>query len=353
MSKGYCFMTIQKVKTVGGLKSKYIHNYRKTEVDNAIPELIDENEELLELVDENGEKTDYAEKFKERVKDCPKYRKDAVRGLEVITTFSRESDIDIESWKKANVEWLKETFNKAGDDKDNVISVVYHGDETGNVHCHAMVIPVDDKGKLNASYYTDGRQRLVKMQDTYAKKMKQFNLQRGLEGSSASHRDIRSYYANLNNIKEKIPPVMENETGAEYRKRVIEELNAAHIAALGDIERKKRKMTQKIERERKLEREAWKKEFATSRETLKNELSEIQHNIDVSKEEEKELTDKLQQLKELPETEIIAKVEFADEVIDKINVLQKHDPEFLDETEKYIKILEELDKNTQNLDISK
>ena len=338
---GYCFMTIQKVKNLGTLKSKYIHNYRETDVPNADPDCIDENEELVKLLDENGNATDYVEKFKERVKDIPKYRKDAVRAFEVVTTFSRETDIDIESWKKANVEWLKETFNKAGDGKDNVISVMYHGDETGNVHCHAIVIPIDENGRLNASHYTNGRLALVKMQDTYAKKMKQFNLERGLEGSNATHKQIRNFYASLNNAKKKIPPVRENESAAEYRKRAVEELMAAHNASLGEIDRKRRRMEQKIAKERKLEKDAWKKEYASSREVMRTEVKELQNKIDEAKKEESRLNENIKSLASRPETEIALKLKHAEQIQNKIELLKLNDPDYFNSVKNYVESIED------------
>ena len=70
-----------------------------------------------------------------------KIRSNAVLGFEVVTTFSREDadHMDCNKWKENNTKWLTETFNidpeKYG---NNVLSVVYHGDEPGNVHCHAF-----------------------------------------------------------------------------------------------------------------------------------------------------------------------------------------------------------------------
>lgn len=74
-----------------------------------------------------------------------------------------------------NVEWMKDTFNIAGDGKDNVISMVYHGDEAGNVHCHALVIPVDERGHLNARRFINGSRAMSEHQTTYAKYMQSFD----------------------------------------------------------------------------------------------------------------------------------------------------------------------------------
>jgi hypothetical protein len=178
---GYSFMTIEKVKDKGSLTKKYNHNYRKGKIDNADPNLADQNEELVKL-DPDAEYTEhtktYVDAFNEKMEKLketnPKIRKNAVLALEVVTTFSREDaeHVDLEKWKKDQVEWLRKTFNpdpeKYG---DNVISVMYHGDEAGNVHCHSVVIPIDDKGQLNCSYFLDGRAKCIEMQDSYGKMM--------------------------------------------------------------------------------------------------------------------------------------------------------------------------------------
>ena len=66
---GYCFMSTQKIKTMGSLASKYNHNYRKVEVANADPDLADCNQELVSLAGPDGRELDYNEAWKERVKD--------------------------------------------------------------------------------------------------------------------------------------------------------------------------------------------------------------------------------------------------------------------------------------------
>lgn len=158
---GYCFMGLDKLKSIVELTKSYRHNYRLQPVPNADILVATNNKELVEL---HG-KT-YQEAFEKKIKGSDyyydgeikkrKYRKDAVRAFEVVTTFSREErdNIDIEKWQRDNVAWLQKTFNRRPDKYgDNVVSVVYHGDEAGNVHCHALIIPIDEKGALNAKGY--------------------------------------------------------------------------------------------------------------------------------------------------------------------------------------------------------
>lgn len=224
---GYCFMTLEKIKNTNQLIAKYKHNYRKIDVLNADPEKAYLNEELVKL---NG-KT-YEDVFNERMKSLgygedKKIRSNAVYAFEVVTTFSREDQekIDLEEWKKNNIEWLRKEFN-ANPEKygDNVVSVMYHADEPGNVHCHAIVIPVDDKGHLNSRYYVRSRQKMIEMQDSYGKLMKsEHNLNRGIKNSKARHQDIKRYYAALNaTLAKELPTVKEQETANQYRLRANE-----------------------------------------------------------------------------------------------------------------------------------
>lgn len=253
---GYCFMTIEKVKTKGSLTAKYNHNYREGEVVNASEELAHLNEELVKLDPGHhySEHTrTYVDAFNEKIEELsetnPKIRKNAVLALEIVTTFSREDkeSVDLEEWKKDQVKWLQETFN-ANKEKygDNVISVMYHGDEAGNVHCHSIIIPIDDKGKLNASHFLDGRTKMIELQDSYGKLMEEkHGLKRGLKGSKAKHEDIKRYYTQLNQaIEQEGPPVgMVNgrkETAEEYKKRsdeVIKDLNLRILAEQKRAER--------------------------------------------------------------------------------------------------------------------
>lgn len=97
---GYCFLGIEKIKSMGALTSKYNHNYRTVEVVNAAKELKEFNEELVKLVDESGKPCTYVDAFKERINSLEyykdhKYRKDAIFGFEVITPFSRDDNMDI------------------------------------------------------------------------------------------------------------------------------------------------------------------------------------------------------------------------------------------------------------------
>lgn len=78
--------------------------------------------------------------------------KTEVRAMEIVLAVPREDSvkIDLEKWKEDNVKWLQKTFNVSPDGKDNVLSVVYHGDES-NAHIHAVVVPMAEDGRFLAN----------------------------------------------------------------------------------------------------------------------------------------------------------------------------------------------------------
>lgn len=248
---GYCFMTIEKVKDYGTLTRKYEHNYREGYVPNADSNKAEENEELVSL---NG-KT-YSECFIEKLMKLDYYKKyklkhNQVMALEIVTTFSREERerVDLDKWKEDNVKWLQQEFNKCPEKYgDNVVSVMYHGDEEGNVHCHALVIPIDETGKLSASKYIDGRKRMIELQDSYGElMMKNHKLERGLKGSIAKHSDIKRYYASLNaTINKELPTIEAGESAFEYRERANEYYRDVELKHLNQKYEMERKINQAI-----------------------------------------------------------------------------------------------------------
>ena len=214
----YAFMHINKIKSKSKIDAAYEHNYRKSAVPNAISELKHKNQELISLPYKNGKQMNYLELWNERLSSLPAYanhlkpRSNAVLALEVLMTYSRDANdtIDVAKWKEENVKWLRETFNSNPEKYgDNVLSVMFHGDEVGNLHCHAFIQPIDTNGKLNASYYTGGKVNdktmFAHQQDTYAKAMEGLGLERGMTGSKAKHTSIDKFYKELHWALAQVP----------------------------------------------------------------------------------------------------------------------------------------------------
>ena len=226
---GYCFMSIDKIHTMGELTRKQIHNYRESDVPNADPSKSNLNHEIIEMKDSN-----YKDAFYRKISESDYYKTHHIRSnnvlaMEVMLTYSSEDNnhMNIEEWEKRNIEWLQETFGK-----DNVISAVTHEDETCP-HVHAIVIPMID-GKLNAKALTGDRGKLIGMQDSYGKKMESLGLKRGARGSHATHEDIKRYYKALNDtLQKELPEPNRLESAKSYRKRITplyQDINLKNMA---------------------------------------------------------------------------------------------------------------------------
>ncbi len=239
---GYAFMSCEKVKTLTHLDGKMKHNYRDIDVPNADPNDWDKNIELL-----SSGRVNYAEVYQSKVEASDYYknrkvRKDAVKAIEVMMTCSHKDaeNIDLEKWKEANVEWIKKTFGE-----DNVISLVYHGDES-TPHIHGIVIPMVD-GVLRCKQILGSRENFTERQDSYAKAMAPFGLERGLRNSKAKHKDIKAFHTELNREAQRtLPPVkIENghmESAEEYRARANEVYQAANLGNFGKLVKMQRKL---------------------------------------------------------------------------------------------------------------
>lgn len=244
---GYAIIGINKINSVAKLAAASEHNLRQSDVPNADKSLSHMNDELV-----YNEGKSYTDLFQDRLSSLSYYkdhkpRSNAVMAFEVRMSFSHDEKdkIDIEKWKKDNVEWLRGYFNKNPlTYGDNVVSVTYHGDET-TPHIHAIVIPIDDKGKLNAYAYVHGPKSLREMQTRYAEFMKErHGLERGTEYSVAKHEQVKSFYTALTTAMEErtAPEIQPGETIEQYQKRaaeVIKEINTEKFALKKQMEKER------------------------------------------------------------------------------------------------------------------
>jgi regulator of replication initiation timing len=127
-----------------------------------------------------------------------KRRKDAVVAMEILLSASPEFFDGIEKqreklaqhptflkWVEQTRDWIKNEFG------ENVIDVVLHMDET-SPHFHVMVVPITPDGRLCAKKLMAPFE-LIRRQTEYAKAVENFGLERGLEGSLATHVKVKEY----------------------------------------------------------------------------------------------------------------------------------------------------------------
>ena len=81
--------------------------------------------------------------------------------------------------------------------KDRVVAAVVHRDEA-TPHLSAFVVPLTQDGRLSAKEFIGGRSKMREDQSTYAESVKKLGLERGIEGSRATHQTVQHYYESIN-----------------------------------------------------------------------------------------------------------------------------------------------------------
>lgn len=180
----YAIMRCKKLTGMGSVASALQHCYRERETPNANAERTPENYCSV------SKSTDQA---MGRVRELlpEKRRKDAVLA------------VDPEWWKEAtprqqaeffarSEQWLEKKYGK-----DRVVAAVVHRDEA-TPHLSAFVVPLTQDGRLSAKEFIGGRSKMREDQSTYAESVKKLGLERGIEGSRATHQTVQHYYESIN-----------------------------------------------------------------------------------------------------------------------------------------------------------
>jgi hypothetical protein len=182
----FAILRTSKLKTAGEIGGSLGHTFRIMKTPNADKSKLHLNEHEYSL---NGIKQNIKDRLPEKV------RKNGVRVVEYLITASPEwagwgTDAEKEFFDKAK-KWLKDKHGS-----ENVVGLSIHRDET-TPHLVAYVVPIDEKGNLNARHFLGGRNKLSQIQTDFAEHVKGLGLKRGLEGSKAEHKKIKDYYAEI------------------------------------------------------------------------------------------------------------------------------------------------------------
>jgi len=172
---------------MGEIGGSLSHTYRTRNTPNADESRIHLNEHSLET---------YNSCFAAIKNSIPeKRRKNAVLCIEHLITTSPD-------WNGWGTEKETEFFNKSLEfvkkkyGSENVIACSIHRDET-TPHLIVYVVPIDEKGGLNAKKWLGGRSKLSQTQTEFANEVKHLGLERGLENSKARHKTIKQFYAEI------------------------------------------------------------------------------------------------------------------------------------------------------------
>jgi hypothetical protein len=188
----------------GGQTIALGHHIDRTHIpENADPDKAELNQVLID----HGQNLDRAieNRIKQGYTGKTAIRKDAVKSISLILTGSHERMKEMEkennlpAWIAVNRKWLE---NKYG--KQNIVSLALHRDET-TPHLHAVIVPLTADGRLTAKEMVGNKKELINLQDEYAQVMSNFNLERGIKGSRATHQDVKEYYKSLQSQEEPEP----------------------------------------------------------------------------------------------------------------------------------------------------
>lgn len=194
----FAIIRTKKLSSMGQIAASGQHTFRERETPNADQERTPENQILV------GPKNakELSQAWSDRAPD--KVRANAVRAVEYLVTASPEamkrmSREEQDSYFRDALQFLQDKHGK-----DNILSAVVHRDET-TPHLTAMVIPLDDRGKLNARQFLGGRDKLRELQTDFAERVgKEHGLERGRENSRAKHQTIRQFYTEVEGVERKV-----------------------------------------------------------------------------------------------------------------------------------------------------
>lgn len=194
----YAILRTAKLKSMGEVGGSLSHTFRTRETPNADPQRAELNEHP------HGDTPDSI-KAALAARLPAKHRSDAVLCVEYFIGASPEhfaGGQDGSAYFADAVTWLK-----AKHGSENVIATAVHRDET-SPHLVAYVVPLDDQGKLNAKSFLGGKAKLSAMQTDFANAVgRKHGLERGLEGSKATHTSIREYYGRVGQAQGKTASV--------------------------------------------------------------------------------------------------------------------------------------------------
>ena len=332
-----------KLKSMGEIGGSLSHTYRTRNTPNADESRIHLNEHSLET---------YNSCFEAIKNSIPeKRRKNAVLTIEHLITASPD-------WSGWNTEKETEFFNKSLEfvkkkyGSENVIAHSIHRDET-TPHLIVYVVPIDEKGGLNAKKWLGGRSKLSQTQTEFANHVKELGLERGLENSKARHKTIQKYYSEgkkptpkLEEIKYEIEPINYDlipkmgflETTSSFNKKLEQSYKDVHfkyenqLLSLQEDHRERLQKTVDIYESKLLDSRLRIEKLSNENQRLKADkkliTKDFEKKIELLEKEKTEITnDKLKSLREFDSFSQLKKIDppaFQRLEMDVVNVINQH-----------------------------
>ena len=127
-----------------------------------------------------------------------KVRKNAVLSVNLVFSASPElfkSKSKTAAWEKATFDFIVKEFGV-----ENIVYAVVHHDET-TPHMQVSVIPVDPKGKLNASHFFDGRKKCDEFATRYNLAVRHLGLLRDKGKEKSKPSETKDFYQKVEEAK--------------------------------------------------------------------------------------------------------------------------------------------------------
>ena len=172
---------------MGSVAASMQHCYRERNTHNADKERTPDNQHLV------AKSTDEA-MGKLRALLPEKRRKDAVLAVEYVMSaspewFEKATPEQEKAFFRQSLQWLADKYGA-----DRIVTASIHRDES-TPHLSAFVVPLTQDKRLSAKEFIGSRDKMRADQTTYAACVAELGLERGIEGSKATHQTIQQHYA--------------------------------------------------------------------------------------------------------------------------------------------------------------
>ena len=183
----YAIMRAKKLANMGSVAASMQHCYRERNTHNADQERTPDNQHLV------AKSTDEA-MGKLRALVPEKRRKDAVLAVEYVMTaspewFAQATPEQEKAFFQRSLQWLADKYGA-----DRIVTASIHRDEA-TPHLSAFVVPLTQDKRLSAKEFIGSRDKMRADQTSYAGCVADLGLERGIEGSKATHQTIQQHYA--------------------------------------------------------------------------------------------------------------------------------------------------------------
>lgn len=186
----YAILRTQKLKATSAVARSLKHAFREQDTPNADQAKTPENSHIGAASSREA-----LDRFAALLPD--KVRKNGVLAIEYLVTASPEAmhgktREQQDAYFRDALAWLH-----ARHGRENVFYAGVHRDEL-TPHMYAYVVPLDERGRLNARAFLGGSKALTQMQSEFAAKVgRAHGLERGIERSKAQHQTVRQFYAQI------------------------------------------------------------------------------------------------------------------------------------------------------------